>query len=88
MKQLTINYANYRTSDQISAPIVLFRAQEVYEIVLQEIRAMSNYDLPDWGWQAYTKNPVKVISVPGNHGGILYEPNVKTLASHLRLMIG
>ncbi|BAZ87501.1 non-ribosomal peptide synthetase [Dolichospermum compactum] len=88
MKQLTINYANYRTSDQISAPIVLFRAQEVYDIVLQEIRAISNYDLPDWGWQAYTPNPIKVISVPGNHGGMLYEPNVKTLASHLRLMMG
>ncbi|MFM5981778.1 MAG: amino acid adenylation domain-containing protein [Sphaerospermopsis kisseleviana] len=87
MKQLTINYANYRPSDQISAPIVLFRAEEVYDIVLQEIRAISNYDLPDWGWQAYTPNPVKVISVPGNHGRMLYEPNVKTLASHLRLMM-
>ncbi|QYX31924.1 non-ribosomal peptide synthetase [Sphaerospermopsis torques-reginae] len=87
MKQLTINYANYRPSHQISAPIVLFRAEEVYDIVLQEIRAISNYDLPDWGWQAYTTNPVKVISVPGNHGRMLYEPNVKTLASHLRLMM-
>ncbi|MDB9344759.1 amino acid adenylation domain-containing protein [Nodularia spumigena CS-586/05] len=87
MKQLTINYANYRPSHQISSPIVLFRAEEVYDIVLQEIRAISNYDLPDWGWQAYTQNPVKVISVPGNHGRMLYEPNVKTLASHLRLMM-
>jgi amino acid adenylation domain-containing protein len=87
MKQLTINYANYRPSHQISAPIVLFRAEEVYEVVLQEIRAISNYDLPDWGWQPYTENPVKVISVPGNHGRMLYEPNVKTLASHLRVMM-
>jgi amino acid adenylation domain-containing protein len=87
MKQLTINYANYRPSHQISAPIVLFRAAEVYEIVLKEIRTISNYDLPDWGWQAYTQNPVKVISVPGNHGRMLYEPHVKTLASHLRLMM-
>ena len=87
MKQLTINYANYRPSHQISAPIVLFRAKEVYEIVLKEIRTISNYDLPDWGWQAYTQNPVKVISVPGNHGRMLYEPHVKTLASHLRLMM-
>jgi thioesterase domain-containing protein len=87
MKQLTINYANYQPHHQISAPIVLFRAQEVHEIVLQEIRAISNYDLPDWGWQAYSKNPVKVISVPGNHGRMLYEPNVKILASQLRLMM-
>ncbi|MDD1413456.1 amino acid adenylation domain-containing protein [Dolichospermum sp. ST_con] len=87
MKQLTINYANYRPSHQISAPIVLFRAEEVYEVVLQEIRAISNYDLPDWGWQPYTENPVKVISVPGNHGRMLYEPNVKTLASHLRVVM-
>ncbi|WP_427161139.1 amino acid adenylation domain-containing protein [Aliinostoc sp. HNIBRCY26] len=87
MKHLTSNYANYQPHYQISAPIVLVRAEEVHEIVLQEIRAMSDYDLPDWGWQAYTQNPVKVISVPGNHGRMLYEPNVKFLASQLQLMM-
>ncbi|MBS9392073.1 MAG: amino acid adenylation domain-containing protein [Dolichospermum sp. LBC05a] len=87
MKMLTLNYANYQPNHRISAPIVLFRAQEVHEIVLQELQAMSNYDLPDWGWQAYTQNPVKVISVPGNHGRMLYEPNVKILASQLQMMM-
>ncbi|AUT02775.1 non-ribosomal peptide synthetase [Nostoc sp. CENA543] len=87
MIQLTINYANYQPRHQIAAPIVLFRASEVHEIVLQELRAISNYELSDWGWQAYTQNPVKVVSVPGNHGRMLYEPNVKILASQLRLMI-
>ncbi|GCL39115.1 non-ribosomal peptide synthase [Sphaerospermopsis reniformis] len=86
-KQLTINYANYRPSYQISAPIGLFRAEEVDEVNLKQLRAIYNYDLPDWGWQDCTEDSVKVISVPGNHLRMLYEPNVKTLASHLRMMI-
>ncbi len=84
MKGLTLNYANYQPTHPISAPIVLFRAQENHEIVLQEIQAFSDYDLPDWGWQTYTQKPVKVISVPGNHGRMLYEPNVKLLATQLQ----
>ncbi|MBE9205825.1 amino acid adenylation domain-containing protein [Nostoc sp. LEGE 06077] len=87
MKMLTLNYANYQPTHRISAPIVLFRAQEVHEIVLQELQAISNYDLPDWGWKSYTHNPVKVISIPGNHGRMLYEPNVKILATQLRMMM-
>jgi amino acid adenylation domain-containing protein len=87
MKVLTHNYVNYRPNHPISAPIVLFRAQEVHEIVMQELQAISDYDLPDWGWQAYTKNPVKVISVPGNHGRMLYEPNVKLLARQLQALM-
>nr|QNL14925.1 AptD [Brasilonema sp. CT11] len=83
MKVLTLNYANYQPNHRISAPIVLFRAQEVHEILLQELQAISDYDLPDWGWQAYTQKPVKVISVPGNHGRMLSEPNVKILAREL-----
>ena len=85
MKILTLNYANYQPNRRISAPIVLFRAQEVQEIVLQELQAISDYDLPDWGWQAHTQMPVKVISVPGNHGRMLYEPNVKILATELQV---
>ncbi|MEH2104791.1 non-ribosomal peptide synthetase [Nostoc sp.] len=87
MKVLTLNYANYQPTHPISAPIVLFRAQEVKEIVLQELQAFSDYDLPDWGWQTYTQKPVKVISVPGNHGQMLYEPNVKLLATQLRALM-
>ncbi|BAZ09545.1 amino acid adenylation domain-containing protein [Calothrix sp. NIES-4071] len=85
MKVLTLNYANYQPHHSISAPIILFRAQEVHDIVLQELQAISDYDLPDWGWQAYTQKPVKVISVPGNHGRMLYEPDVKILATELKV---
>ncbi|MCC5645812.1 amino acid adenylation domain-containing protein [Nostoc sp. CHAB 5824] len=87
MKVLTLNYANYQPTHPISAPIVLFRAQEVKEIVLQELQAFSDYDLPDWGWQVYTQKPVKVISVLGNHGQMLYEPNVKLLATQLQALM-
>jgi amino acid adenylation domain-containing protein len=88
MKVLTLNYANYCPTHLISAPIVLFRAQEVKEIVLQELQAFSDYDLPDWGWQAYTQKPVKVISIPGNHGQMLYQPNVQLLATKLQALMG
>ncbi|WP_309728318.1 amino acid adenylation domain-containing protein, partial [Chamaesiphon sp. OTE_75_metabat_556] len=84
MKVLTLNYANYQPTQAISAPIVLFRAQSVHQIVLQELQAISDYDLPDWGWQTYTQKPVKVIPVSGNHGQMLYEPNVKLLATQLQ----
>ncbi|MEH2076348.1 MAG: amino acid adenylation domain-containing protein [Nostoc sp.] len=87
MKVLTLNYAKYQPHHPISAPIVLFRAQEVQEIVLQELQAFSDCDLPDWGWQTYTQKPVRVIEVPGNHGRMLYEPNVKILARQLQLAI-
>ncbi|MEH2050452.1 amino acid adenylation domain-containing protein [Nostoc sp.] len=87
MKMLTLNYANYQPNYSISAPIVLFRAQEVQEIVLQELQGFSDYGLPDWGWQTYTKKPVKVIFVPGNHGLMVYEPNVKLLATQLQILM-
>ncbi|MGA9383316.1 MAG: thioesterase domain-containing protein, partial [Phormidium sp.] len=87
MKAVTRNYANYRPTHQISVPIVLFRAQENHEIVVQELQAISDYNLPDWGWQSYTRKPVKVLSMPGNHGRMLYEPNVKMLATQLHLLM-
>ncbi|MEH2348460.1 MAG: amino acid adenylation domain-containing protein [Nostoc sp.] len=87
MKVLTLNYAKYQPHHPISAPIVLFRAQEVQEILLQELQAFSDCDLPDWGWQSYTQQAVRAIEVPGNHGRMLYEPNVKILARQLQLAI-
>ena len=68
MKRVTLNYAAYQPNFVISAPIVLFRAQDVKEIVVQEHQAMSHYQQSDWGWQPYSNKPVQVISVPGNHG--------------------
>ncbi|MEH2195008.1 MAG: amino acid adenylation domain-containing protein [Nostoc sp.] len=87
MKVLTLNYAKYQPNHPISAPIVLFRAQEVQEILLQELQAFSDCDLPHWGWQTYSQKPVRAIEVPGNHGRMLYEPNVKILARQLQLAI-
>ncbi len=87
MKRVTLNYAAYQPNFVISAPIVLFRAQDAKEIVVQEHQAMSHYEQSDWGWQPYSNKPVQVISVPGNHGRMLYEPNVKILADQLRRSI-
>ena len=87
MKRVTLNYAAYQPNFVISAPIVLFRAQDVKEIVVQEHQAMSHYQQSDWGWQPYSNKPVQVVSVPGNHGQMLYEPNVKILADQLKKSI-
>ncbi|MCW5314091.1 amino acid adenylation domain-containing protein [Nostoc sp. KVJ3] len=87
IKVLTLNYAKYQPNHPISAPIVLFRAQEVDEILLEELQAFSDCTLSDWGWQAYTQQPVRVIEVPGNHGRMLYEPNVKILSRQLQIAI-
>lgn len=88
MKKVTLNYAAYQPKFKINAPITLFRAEEAKEIVVQEYQGVSDYHLPDWGWQAYSNQPVKVMTVPGNHGRMLYEPNVKILATQLRESIG
>uniref|UniRef100_UPI003B9AA380 thioesterase domain-containing protein n=1 Tax=Planktothrix agardhii TaxID=1160 RepID=UPI003B9AA380 len=87
MKRVTLNYADYQPNFVISAPIVLFRAQDVKEIVVQEHQAMSHYEQSDWGWQPYSNKPVQVVSVQGNHGQMLYEPNVKILADQLKKSI-
>jgi thioesterase domain-containing protein/acyl carrier protein len=87
MRVQTLNYVNYQPVHRISAPIVLFRAEDVPEILVRELQTLTDYDLADWGWQAYTQNPVKVISVPGTHGQMLHEPNVNILTSNLRLMM-
>ena len=87
MRVQTLNYVDYQPAHPISAPIVLFRAEDVPEILVRELQTLTDYDLPDWGWQAYTQNHVKVISVPGTHGQMLHEPNVNILTSNLRLMM-
>ncbi len=86
-KHLTLNYAAYQPKQPISAPIALFRAKEIHEIVLQEVYQMSDYKQPDWGWQTHTPDPVKVRWVPGNHGQMLYDPNVQILAAELQAQI-
>nr|UZC79429.1 KrmA [uncultured bacterium] len=78
------NYTIYHPARPIAAPIVLYRAKEIDALLLEEHRASSHYDLPDWGWQAHTQGSVHVSWVPGNHGSILYEPHVQVLASDLQ----
>ena len=55
--------------------------------MVQEHQAMSHYEQSDWGWQPYSNKPVQVVSVQGNHGQMLYEPNVKILADQLKKSI-
>ncbi|ETX03409.1 MAG: hypothetical protein ETSY1_00165 [Candidatus Entotheonella factor] len=86
-QELMFNYTIYQPSHSIAAPIVLYRAKDIDAQLLQENRACSHYDRNDWGWRAYTQRPVQVSWVPGNHGSMLYEPHVHTLAAHLQAHI-
>ena len=73
MKKVTLNYAAYQPNFKINAPIVLFRAEEAKEIVVQEYQGVSDYHLPDWGWQAYSNQLVKIMTVSWNHCHMLSE---------------
>jgi thioesterase domain-containing protein len=41
----------------------------------------------DLGWRRFTGGPVEIHTMPGNHLTLLAEPNVRALASRLRLCL-
>ena len=82
-RMLTLNHAHYQTRQKIDAPILLYRADDVNQLIANELRMLSDYDLPDWGWQAYTRSTVRIVHVPGNHGTMLAPPDVQILARSL-----
>ncbi|HSF40852.1 MAG TPA: amino acid adenylation domain-containing protein [Thermoanaerobaculia bacterium] len=61
-------------------PFLLLRAEE--PLFLTE--APGEEDL---GWNRITGGPIEIRTVPGNHLTLLAEPNVRTLASRLRICL-
>jgi thioesterase domain-containing protein len=55
--------------------ILLFRAGE---------KGLRGLDNPGDGWHKYATGGLEVHELDGDHGNILNEPNVRTLASELR----
>jgi|GEM_PF-306729 amino acid adenylation domain-containing protein len=73
------HYAPERES--IPVRIALFRAKEPLpdNISLAETRKGGS-----WGWDQFTKAPVDVYDVPGNHFTMLGKPHVRTLGGCIR----
>ncbi len=42
---------------------------------------------PDLGWQRHTAQPVRIVSVPGNHVSMMRAPHVQELADRLRAVV-
>lgn len=72
------NQAAYDPQTPVHCPILLVRAAEEEAGVAEASGAA-----PDWGWQAFSTAPVRVIRAPGTHLSMLAEPHVKTLAALL-----
>jgi amino acid adenylation domain-containing protein/non-ribosomal peptide synthase protein (TIGR01720 family) len=43
---------------------------------------------PAWGWSAFSSEPVNVQFVPGDHIGMMTEPNVRSLGALLKASLG
>lgn len=61
--------ANYRPASPIAAPITLFLARTVPENVIRGDERLSG-----WGWEKWTRAPLDVEEVPGNHVNMLIPP--------------
>jgi len=70
------NHASYQPDYQVNCPLILVKAQEV---PVEAKRPSSS----DWGWQAYSTQPIQIIETAGAHISMLTEPHVGALASTL-----
>jgi aspartate racemase len=60
--------------------VIMFRAMD------SEERESANLD-PDLGWKPYLKDGMTIYDVPGDHLGILQEPNVGEIGNRLKLLM-
>ncbi|MDQ1266726.1 MAG: hypothetical protein QG635_1878 [Bacteroidota bacterium] len=76
--------ARYKT-DMYEGNIILFRAEESVSLSSKISVGSSKINIrsKDLGWEKYSRNPLKIISVPGNHVTMITKPNVQVLAEKL-----
>jgi acyl transferase domain-containing protein/thioesterase domain-containing protein/NAD(P)-dependent dehydrogenase (short-subunit alcohol dehydrogenase family)/acyl carrier protein len=70
-------------------PVVLLRPKLQVHYVLPDGRRLNesrNVMMEDNGWSAYVTS-LRVFEVPGDHDSMVLEPNVRSLAEHLRSII-
>ncbi|MEH1779515.1 MAG: amino acid adenylation domain-containing protein [Nostoc sp.] len=65
--------------------MTLFRANE--EIIHDFENPEWNTDDPFLGWEKFSKQPIQVIEIPGDHFSIFVEPYIQELARYLRVCI-
>ncbi|PMB42624.1 non-ribosomal peptide synthetase [Fischerella thermalis CCMEE 5330] len=65
--------------------MTLFRAKE--ELVHDFESAEFNTSDPWLGWGKYSRQPIQVIEVPGDHFSMFVEPHIQELAKQLRICI-
>lgn len=68
----------YAPTTAYGGRLTLFRASVVREVV------GTDFSDPSMGWGPFAAGGVEVRPVPGDHGGLLYEPHVGALAMSLR----
>lgn len=90
---LRVYQSNFRTMYQPEAqplpvPITLFRATESGEEDYAPSAEVATLRTdPAWGWSAFSRTPVKVIDLPGNHLTMLLPPHVSVLSSHVNTLL-
>jgi amino acid adenylation domain-containing protein len=70
--------------------ITLFRAGDLdLDTPFPELREayLRAADTLDYGWGPLTPHPVKVLTVPGNHGSMFDEPHVRALAAAMERLL-
>jgi amino acid adenylation domain-containing protein len=86
------------TTDYLSMGEMIDQAERVYTpkpymgqaVIFRALddQALENVSLvPDLGWKPYLKNGMTVYDVPGDHLGILMEPNVSIIGKHLEHLL-
>jgi thioesterase domain-containing protein len=68
----------------IPVRIALFRAKEPLS---DNIKLAETREGRSWGWDKFTREPVEVYYVPGNHFTMLGEPHVRVLGESIRACI-
>lgn len=77
------------TPEVFEGKITLFRARCVDDRYVADLTAEGREQLQEWdlGWTPLSTHPVSVRDVPGTHGTMMSEPNVRDVAASLRQAI-
>jgi amino acid adenylation domain-containing protein/non-ribosomal peptide synthase protein (TIGR01720 family) len=90
---LRVYQSNFRVIYQpephpLPVPITLFRATESgAEDYAPSAEVASLRSDPAWGWSAFSRTPVEVIDLPGNHLTMLLPPHVSVLSSYVNTIL-
>ena len=80
-----VNYQmSYAPKHFTPLPITVFRSEDILLEGTDTVKAMDIRSKPDLGWAKYSKGPVDIVRISGDHMTIMVEPGVNLLAKRLR----